>query len=152
VRIAATYFAYYEEPFRELAIGFPAPLPLGVLTLTAPLPAIESGRFDDYSTGLVHVLRGGWPWLLGVAVISALSAVATYRRQLRYAQPHPAIWAFFVFLLSPAGLIGYLVHRTWPAMSRCARCGATVPQDRLECTACAAEFALPARRGIEIFA
>jgi hypothetical protein len=152
VRIAGGYWEYGEEPIWQVAIGPPSPLVLAWAVFNAPRRAVEFGKFDDYATALTHTLRVGWPWLAGVLALSALLAAFAFRRQSRLGQSHPGIWALLVFLLGPAGMIGYLVHRDWPATARCAKCGATVPRDRMQCAACAAEFALPAPRGVEIFA
>jgi hypothetical protein len=151
-RIAERLFSDHEQPMWQVALALPAPLAVSFATLVGPLEGVVSRRFDSYSDSLAHLLHNGWPWIAGVFVLAAVLAAATYRRQRRLSQPAVGLWTLLVFVLGPAGWIGYLVHRNWPATARCAQCGAVVPQDRLECAGCAAEFAPPARRGVEIFA
>ncbi len=87
-----------------------------------------------------------------VCVLSAASATIAYRRQRRDGPQRAIPWALFVFLLGPAGLFGYLVHRHWPVVERCAACGAQEPRDRDACQACQADFPAPALVGGEVFA
>ncbi len=87
-----------------------------------------------------------------VCVVSAALAAIAYRRQRRYGPGRAIPWAIFVFLLGPAGLFGYLVHRHWPVVEQCVACGAQVPRDRGACQACQADFPAPALVGGEVFA
>jgi hypothetical protein len=84
--------------------------------------------------------------------MSLLLAAWCYRRHRRFEERGALVWAAFVFLTGPAGIVGYLLHRRWPASERCAACGTVVPRDREECLACEAQFPPPAPEGIEIFA
>ncbi|HVU90454.1 MAG TPA: hypothetical protein VHD36_24225 [Pirellulales bacterium] len=87
-----------------------------------------------------------------LCLISAALAVLAFRRQRRYEPRTAPAWAVFVFLLGPAGLLGYLAHRRWPALDDCAACGARVPRNRENCRSCQAEFPAPALLGGEVFA
>jgi hypothetical protein len=93
-----------------------------------------------------------WSGMLLACSIAAAGAVVAYRRQRRYDGGSAAAWATFVFLLGPAGLLGYLLHRQWPARASCEHCGKLVPRNRSTCLACAAEFSPPAMKGVEVFA
>ncbi len=124
---------------------------LGALTL-GPWEEMEQNGITDYSTALVHSLGDTWPPLLAVYALSTILAVVCYRHYRSYDKTGGLVWAAFVLVLGVPGLVGYWLHRRWPATERCPHCGATVPRDRENCLACAAEFPAPALKGIEVFA
>jgi hypothetical protein len=87
-----------------------------------------------------------------LCVFSAGLAIWCYMHHRRFGERGSLLWAAFVFVLGPAGSIGYLLHRSWPATEKCRHCGKSTPRDRDACLDCGAEFPLPPLKGIEIFA
>jgi hypothetical protein len=131
----------------------PVPLLLAAGWLVAePLLEVRLGDAPDFRTAVAEALSNVWAPLLMVSLVSATLAVVAFRRQRRLAGRGALAWAAFVFLVGPPGLVGYWLHRRWPPVERCEKCGVTVPRDRQQCLVCAAEFAPPAREGIEVFA
>ena len=153
LRLHGGFFRGGKGPAWQTAVGLPSPLLCAIaFAITRPEESIATGRFTDFSAAVSASLAESWPAMLVVLTISAVLAGASYRRQFRFAKQEAVAWAIFVLLSGPAGLIGYLMHRHWPATERCSRCGAIVPRDRDTCRVCAAAFPAPAPRGIEIFA
>lgn len=95
-------------------------------------------------------LSASWPSLLLITLLSVGLAIWTYRRHQKYDRESALIWSVFVFLLGPAGLVGYLAHRNWPAREKCHSCGDLTRVDQMTCTKCGEEFPLPERNGSEI--
>jgi hypothetical protein len=133
--------------------GIPMPL-FSVLAVTTlmPLDLLETGETATYGEAFRRSLAEGWPACLVTGVLAAALAYLSLRRQRRYAQSHGVAWAVFVFLLGPAGFVGYLVHRAWPPCEPCPACRRSVPRDRESCVACGRDFPEPERRGTEVFA
>jgi hypothetical protein len=137
----------------QIAAAMPIPVGLaGVATCFEPLGHLEAGAEPNYRSALRRSLAAYWPGLLATGLLSAVLAGLCYRRQRRFAQPWTAVWIAMVFLVGPAGLIGYLFHRRWPALERCPACGRLVPRDREACSSCLAEFPPPTQKGTEVFA
>ena len=136
---------------RWMAINVPIPMLAGFIDLFSwPASEVTTGTLPDLSTAQQVWWSATWPSLLTLLIISAILAVWTYRRQLRYEPSMAFAWGAFVFLLGPPGLVGYLVHRRWPIRQKCPSCQAVVPVDRITCLACGNEFPLPATNGTEI--
>ncbi|MEX2113511.1 MAG: hypothetical protein WD845_10010 [Pirellulales bacterium] len=141
-----------ESPWLIGAL-LPSPLVSAVnMGFVTPRRLVAVGRYDDFSHALAASLALSWPAFASIMALSATFAVITYRRHRRYRREGALAWATFVLLLGPAGYVGYLVHRHWPAREVCGQCQRSVPVDRAECLACDADFPLPAPRGIEIYA
>lgn len=146
---------WYDRPVTIssiLAVAIPAPI-VAIFATPAPYAAefLEAGE-----PSLVRVwlwgLRNTWPQLLLVFLVAVAAAAWVHRRQKRLGQPHPVFWTSFVFLGGLPGLIGYLVHRSWPVVEPCPNCLQPAPRDREACLHCGEEFPSPARQGIEVFA
>ncbi len=153
LRLRGGFFGGGEQPAWQTAVGLPSPLLCAItFAVTRPQQSVAIGRFTDFRAALAASLSESWPTFLVLLTLSAVLAGASYRRQFRYSQYGAIAWAIFVLLSGPAGLIGYFLHRHWPATERCCQCGATVPRDRDGCRVCSAAFPAPAPRGIEIFA
>jgi hypothetical protein len=153
LRLRGGFYFGGEQPAWQTALGFPSPLLCAIsFAVTRPQQSVAAGRFADFPAALAASLAESWPAFLAVLGLSAVLAGASYRRHFRFGQRGALAWAIFVLLGGPAGMIGYLLHRHWPAIERCQQCGATVPRDRDGCRICSAEFPAPAPRGIEIFA
>ncbi len=150
----------YKEPYVDprpavwiATTETPVPLLLAAgFLVMVPLREVRLGDALDFPTAVAESLPDVWAPLLMVSLASAVLAVVAYRRQRRLAGRGALAWAAFVFLAGPPGLVGYWLHRRWPPVERCAKCGVTVPRDRQQCPVCAAEFAPPAPEGIEAFA
>lgn len=120
-----------------VAVVFPCPALMGAtLTLQAVIDWARGGTSDqsnakDRQTALFASL--------GLALLSALSAWICSRHAKRYHIRHRTAWVLFTLAFGPAGLIGYLSHRSWPvlAVSEWVTTGTTNP---------------PAPKGIEVFA
>jgi hypothetical protein len=140
--------------FLWIATGVVPSPALFTLIATVLLPAELRSRNEalDYRAALIQSLAQGWPQLVLVCLVSAILAVAVFRRHRRYSKSGSLAWAIFVFLLGVPGLVGYWLHRNWPVTERCGECGAVVPRDREMCLVCATDFPPPALKGVEIFA
>lgn len=123
------------------------PSPPGVLAWMG----LEISRSDDPAAWQT-LWPQWWPAVLITVILSAGLAVVTYRHALGSAVPWPGAWATFVALGGVPAFIAYLVHREWPALLPCPRCGRSVPRDRPTCTACTGEFPAADPLGIEVFA
>lgn len=135
------------------AIVLPTPLPYALVYLVfTPLLEVSSTVAPDYRSALAASLSDCWPPLVTICLLSAALVVGCFRHHRCYEKTGGIKWAVFVLLFGVPGLVGYWLHRRWPTMERCGGCGATVPRDRLECLACAAEFPAPVLKGIEVFA
>lgn len=131
----------------------PSPLIAAVsFGLLQPRTLVTHGRYDNFSTALAASLGAAWPSYLALLVLSAMLAVWCYRRQRRYSSTGALAWSLFVLLAGPAGAVGYLTHRIWPARTPCPECHTPAPRDRQECLACGEEFPEPELLGIEILA
>jgi hypothetical protein len=93
-----------------------------------------------------------WPAFAQLLVFSLISAVVVYQHARRYSQSGAVGWALFALVFGLPAVVGYWLHRNWPHRERCANCAATVPRDRLKCSACESSFLPPAQLGIEVFA
>jgi hypothetical protein len=152
---AASVEAAEEEGSELVAAtaGIPAPLFSALaITVFMPLDLLEAGEAVTYGAALRRSFAEGWLACLVTGVLAAALAYLSLRRQRRFAQPYGAVWAVFVFLLGPAGFLGYLGHRVWPPCEPCPACHQTVPRDRESCAACGRKFPEPERRGTEVFA
>jgi len=135
----------------ESSFIYPAlPLLLYLDLFFFPPNCISQGFAADFSSAQSAMFRAAWPSLLLIALLSLGLAIWTYRRHQQYDRKSAIVWSVFVFLVGPAGLVGYLVHRTWPAREMCLSCGELARVDRMACNQCGAEFPLPARNGSEI--
>ncbi|HTQ40988.1 MAG TPA: hypothetical protein VMJ32_18380 [Pirellulales bacterium] len=135
------------------AFLMPAPLIFGpIMLIDAPLADVLNGRQPAYAAALAHWWSAAWPALLAVCVLGVAVGIYGFRRHKRFSEFGSIRWAVFVALLGAPGLIGYLLHRRWPATEKCAHCGTVSPRNRDACLACSAEFPLPPTKGIEIFA
>jgi hypothetical protein len=134
-------------------------------TVTVPSPMLwnigvvlycfeRMGRSETlgFPTALGEELFEDWPQLLVVYGVSAVLAVLAYRRQRRYGLEWPWVWVAMVFLFGVPMYLAYLAHRDWPARIGCRACRQPAPRDREDCLVCGEPFALPAAKGIEVFA
>jgi ABC-type transport system involved in multi-copper enzyme maturation permease subunit len=60
-------------------------------------------------------------------------------------------WGIFHFLFGLPGLLAFLAVQEWPAREPCPNCRKLRAVNREQCEYCAADFAPPAKTGIEIF-
>jgi hypothetical protein len=121
--------------------------------ITLVMPADGSANIGEtYGSALAVSISQNWPGLLLVIAIGIAAVVFYVRRQKSYGLSLQPGWMIFLFLCGWPGYLGYLWHRHWPARLPCPTCHATVPRDRLACTDCGAEFPIPPRKGIEVFA
>ena len=153
VRLRGGFFVSYEQPAWQTALGSLSPLMCAFdFAILRPRQTVMAGKYHDYRTALAASLADNWAAFAVLVLVSAGLAAFAYAYQLRYSRGGALGWAAFVLLLGAPGLIGYLVHRRWPAVERCRECGARVPRDREGCLVCAASFPPPAPLAIEIFA
>ena len=160
-------FARAAEDPRWNALGaavvVPMPLPFAIATLAiqpldrqttalAKVGLVNDAEPLDFEAAVSEVFAEAWLPLLVVCLIGALLAAVCYRHHRRYETKGSLFWAIFVFLSGPPGLVGYWLHRRWPAKEQCTSCGKVAPRDRETCVACGAQFPLPEARGTEIFA
>jgi hypothetical protein len=117
-----------------------------------PYELLLFGATDSWPIALHASLEGFWPSVVFVTILSALLAVACYRRQVRYAATpiERTAWPVFVFLGGLPAWVAYRYGRHWPPLEHCAECGALIPRDREQCARCRREFPLPQRQGFEI--
>jgi len=127
-RLRGGFYMGGEQPAWQTAVALPSPLLCAInFAVTRPQQSVAVGRFADFQDALAASLAEAWPAFLVVLVLSAVLAVAGYRRHVRYGQPFAIAWASFVVLGGPAGWIGYLLHRHWPAIERCGQYRALWP-------------------------
>jgi hypothetical protein len=131
----------------------PSPAVLGVFYYEL-WPALRHPalRLIDASAYRAGIWNASWPILMLVGLLSMAAAAYAYRRQKCYGPRGAIAWAIFVLIAGPAGLLGYLWHRRWPVVERCASCGVDVPRNRGDCLACHTEFSAPKQLGCEVFA
>ncbi len=117
-----------------------------------PAVLIDQGATDRWSVAQAVCVEGFWPSLVFVTILSALLAVACYRRQVRdgATSAERIAWMVFVFFGGLPAWVAYRYGRNWPVLDRCPECGAEVPRDRETCAACRQEFPLPEPQGFEI--
>jgi ABC-type amino acid transport system permease subunit len=108
--------------------------------------------YSDFGKAVLSSLLAHSIALLFVCLFSLALAAWCHRRHLQYSQQTAAAWALFVMILGLPGLIGYLLHRRWPATEFCANCHKISPRDRDACLHCGTSFPPPAPKGIEICA
>jgi hypothetical protein len=148
-----------EAPFRPallacgLAFALVGAVPFAVaIFFIVPLLLLFFGISNSFAESFAMMSVAGWPALVGLGLLGIGLAVVSYRRQRRLGLEGAALWAVFVALLGVPGWIGYQLHRRWPLTERCTHCGVVAQCDREACFSCHADFALPASKGIEIFA
>ena len=135
-----------------MAIAGPTP-PAQLLMLgSIVMQPYTIGAPLEPAAALVHALALVWPSLAFVLVISAVVAVAAYRRQRRFAFPGAVAWAVFAFIFGLPGWLAYRFHRVWPPLEECPACNQASPRDREACIECGADFPQPPLKGIEVFA
>lgn len=120
--------------------------------IVSPLSDVYFDKAPNYSAALAQQWAAAWPAFLALCLLSVVLAAGCYRRHRRYSDRNSTAWAGFVLVAGVPGLVGYLLHRRWPVMERCRKCGKESPRDRDACLFCGAEFPTPAPKGIEIFA
>jgi hypothetical protein len=149
----ASYFSYVETTPLFTTLTQPSPLVAGLtFGLLEPRTMVLNGRYADFSTALAASLAEAWPAYLTLLVLSVVLAIWCYRRQRRYSSAGALAWSLFVLLAGPAGVVGYLTHRIWPARTPCPECHTPAPRDLQECLTCGEEFPAPEPLGIEIIA
>jgi hypothetical protein len=129
----------------------PAMAAIQLLFLTPLSPARAHGLFHFGTTVRYAALAYAVPLLLTI-LLSAVLALLCLRRHRRYSEEGLVAWTSFVFVMGLPGLIGYLLHRRWPATEHCANCRKNSPRDRDACLHCGTPCPTPAPKGIEIFA
>jgi hypothetical protein len=134
------------------AVAGPAPLAQLLFVGTLARQKLAMNEAQSLMEGLAQALAVTWPGLLVVLVVSAIGAVAAYRRQKRFGLPNAAGWAVFAFLFGVPGWLAYRFHRPWPVLEDCPACDEPAPRDRELCTECGAQFPAPEPKGIEVFA
>lgn len=135
-----------------LALSAPATLGSALGTFGLSMINLESRQSDTFAAALSSAIAQTWPTIVVVVALSLALAVAAYRRQRRYALPYAALWAVFVFLMGVPGYLAYRLHRAWPVLEDCPRCGELAPRDRDRCSDCGATFPPPPLKGLEVFA
>jgi hypothetical protein len=123
-----------------------------ILFFFYPLNELAWGGAQTYAKALAKAVSLLWASALIVCVVSTILAWLCYRRQRRMALPWTWVWVAFVFLFGVPGYWGYRFHRRWPVLETCHVCGHAAPRDREQCAACGSKFAVPAPKGIEVFA
>jgi hypothetical protein len=139
-----------------------AELAYAVVTVPAPAVLLAGGSYmaamveprQSFATALWNLLSANWP---AVAVMTAIAAALAagawwWARAFGLAPRERAAWAVFVLLLGIPGLVGFLLHRRWPARVTCPTCGERTACDHDACTRCDTTFPAPALNGTEIFA
>lgn len=145
-----------ERSFR-VVLGLVMPIPVAIdlhVGLFGPAGSLQNRATDSYGDALAWSLNEFWPSLT-IAHLAALGlAWLCYRREVRYGTgPRERIaWPLFVLVFGLPGWIGYRFGRSWPTLEECPRCGQVVPQNRVDCAACHADFPAPALKGTEVFA
>lgn len=81
---------------------------------------------------LGRTFEGFWPALVIAHQSAPGLAWLCYRRQVRYGADvrERVAWPLFEYRFS----------RSWPKLEGCPRCGTVVPQNRVDCAACHADF------------
>lgn len=131
-----------------------------IVTAAVPAPTLvligmtldAASNQKGFAARFAHLASAGWPPFVVLLIVSSIAAAVAYRHQRAVSGGGAVVWAIFVLLLGPPGLVGYWTHRRWPAVAACEHCGVRVPRDRQACPACGAEFPQPAALGIEMFA
>jgi hypothetical protein len=143
-----------SSPFEAWLLNglIPVPLALGVISVIAAVIQVRNGQVPDFAMAYAELIARFWLPCTLVLVVSLILAIWVYRRHGRYKSRDAATWAVLVLLLGPLGLVGYLLHRQWPARTTCEHCGKLMPRNRSTCMACVAEFLPPAMKGVEVFA
>jgi len=138
-----------------IAVFLPCPaieiLPVFIVRVGMPWDQAFAAHLP-YWQRLAAIFTQYWPWFALVALLAAVFAWLTYRRQRRFALGWTWVWVPLVFLLGLPGFLGYLCHRRWPVREACPACGRVVPRDRAACCRCGIDFPAPAPKGIEVFA
>jgi hypothetical protein len=149
-------FGWSGRPHVRVWVGvLSVPVPIAGAIRVATDLAREyrrTGQAATYAEGLAMACREAIPAGIALALVSAVLAVLTYRRQRKYGLPWAAVWAAFVFLGGIPGFLGFRFHRRWAAREGCPACAQVVPRDRESCAHCGTEFPRPAPRGTEVFA
>lgn len=133
--VVATIDNFIEKAAAGLALPEPAVLCGGTFFI---IPWITSSRRPPGSRNdVAKEIVGQMPYAIPVAVIAGiLSAIACWRRQVRYQADWTKTWVVFVFLFGLPAWIAWRVHRRWPPLDL-----AGAPE---------AEFIGPEPNGLEI--
>jgi hypothetical protein len=147
----------YSDPGSEarfqtiVFLGLPVP---AFIAIVNPLFLMGTDQSLSYPAAIAGVIRRLWPSLLGVAALTSILAIITWRRcgSFGLTQRERAAWLIFVLLLGLPAFVGFLLGRRWVVRQPCASCHALAPRDRDECAHCGTRFPDPSLLGIEIFA
>jgi hypothetical protein len=133
------------------------PSPLALLSFLAVVRApdlVEEGLSSTYAAALSRALFEYAPGLLIAQLVAALLALLCHGRQVRFGTSplERVVWPIFVLVLGLPGWIGFRFGRNWPVLEPCPACSCNAPQDREWCRHCEEVFAVPPRKGTEVFA
>lgn len=126
----------------------------------APLEAMirfDKTYLDAHATFTVDLSRNGirLPLLFFVFthLFPVLPAAYAWRRGGQYGESLVTrkVWTAFVYLTGIPGLVGYLLHRSWPVSEVCSSCGASTPVSLETCSACGKQADALELTGTEIF-
>lgn len=143
--------SHWWEADLIFGVGFPAPLPLLVMTVGQAVIGNDGTSVQNH---VLVLLRRFWKVAILVMLASAVLATLAWLRGKAFglSEGERLSWAIFVFLLGLPGFAGFLLARRWPPRIPCPSCQAPAPRDREVCAACHTAFPAPAAKGIEIFA
>jgi len=133
--IVATVDSFISKAEAGLALPEPAVICGGTFFI---VPWIASTQTPPVSRSeIVAEVVGRMPYAIPVAIIAGLlSAIACWKRQVRYQAEWTKTWTVFVFLFGLPAWIAWRVHRRWPPLEIA--------------TASEADFVGPELNGLEI--
>lgn len=130
----------------------PCPVMSVLITFLAlPMTFVESSQAADYPAGLAQSWSRSWLPLVLVFALNLIPVWLVWRRQQEYAGRGTVAWMLLVYLLGPAGWVGYRFHRFWPARSTLptlAAAGALSPGGRHPS---GGDMPRPAATGLEVY-
>ena len=136
-----------------VSLAGPAPLVSTFgLFVVQPLAYLFSGTEASYAHALGRSLGHWWPSLLATYLLGGVLAWTALKRHAALGLQWPRVWMIFVFVGGVPGVLGYLLHRSWPPREECPSCDIPAPRNRNECVACGEAFPAPESKGIELFA
>jgi len=113
--IVATVDSFIRKAEAGLALPEPAVICGGTFFI---VPWIASSQTPPVSRSeVIAEVVGRMPYAIPVALIAGLlSAIACWRRQVRYRAEWTKTWTAFVFLFGLPAWIAWRVHRRWPPL------------------------------------
>jgi len=98
------------------AVVLPSPATFAFMRFfLSPLEESQKHSSPGFASELQKAISGCYIAFTTVCLSAAVASIVCFRRERYYSRSTLAFWPAFVLVTGLPGLIGYLLHRRWPA-------------------------------------